>query len=213
MRFFKLFLIPLFSIFFLTGFLEAGYFQQLEEISVFEGDRHGKFEGDLIAILSDGSAWKIHPKDRTMFQDWNIHDVINAEVRTSFYFFKREHKFALYNHNRNESARVMLLQPAQDSPIIIATEVYKAGTKLVPYTWTDGNGFTHTSYYTKDIYEKKLLLSDNTVWVIKDHKKFDHIVLGQQVYMGINRHKIGFSFFLISGTEREAKWAWVHPVI
>lgn len=209
MGFCKLLLLPLLSFFFLTSFLEADYLQELQECYVFEGDRHGDFQGDFIAVLSDGSAWKIHPGDREMFLRWNLNDVVHAEVRTTFYFFKREHKFALYNHYTNESARVMLLQHAEDSPIIIETQVYKTGTKIIPITWQDANGNVYITYHYRDIYEKKLYLSDNTVWILQDSKKFDHFNPGRTVYLGVHRHKDGFSYFLITGTEREAKWSWV----
>src|ERR1700722_14637798 len=56
----------------------------LISVYTFEGDSHGDFQGDLAVLLSDGSAWKVHPDDRDKISNWNIGDSMHISLRTSF---------------------------------------------------------------------------------------------------------------------------------
>ena len=91
-----------------------------EAVEVFEGDRHNEFAGNFIAVLNDASRWKVHPMDEEKFRQWTIDDVVHIRLRTSKYWFKREHKFELYNHMKKESVRAMLINyPTQ--PLFVQT--------------------------------------------------------------------------------------------
>ncbi len=158
-------------------------------LSSFIGDKHGDFKGDPVAVLSDGSAWKIHPKDSEKFSKWLANEILRPEARTSFYLLKREHKFRLYNHMRNESVRAMLAQYPTYPLMVIESETYNAGRP-----------------------EKRVVLNDGTVWRIR--KNFNHFNIGTTVHLGCNYEttRDGMElhrFFLISGIEREAVFEFV----
>lgn len=182
----------------------------LEGVAVFEGDRHGDFKNDFVAILTDGSAWKVHPKDRDNFAQWNANDIVHIAVRDTFYWFKREHKFELHNHTNNQTVRVMLLQYPREYFMIVQAEAYIADTHLHFYTTTDSNGNTHTHYYQVNDYEKQLVLNDGSIWIIKN--KFGDFTFGNKVYVGVNDTNKGLYYSLISGTQREAVWTWARRV-
>lgn len=179
--------------------------------NVFDGDRHDDFKNDLVAVLSDGSCWKVHPKDTIKFNGWDYNDVVQVRKRTSFYWFKREHKFELFNHFNGESIRVMLVGYPKDSTYIQATETYLAETQIRSYSWVDASGWVHYQYYPVSIYHKLLYLSNGTLWIIMDNSDFSYFNVNDLVYMGFNNDKRGVSPFLISGIAREARWAWAYP--
>ncbi len=139
----------------------------IEDTFFFEGDSHGEFKGDYVAILSDGSCWKVHPGDRYKFSLWNSHDVIRVRKRNTFYWYKREHKFELYNYCNDETVRVMLVKYPFYPIQILATDIYKAETALRTFTWVDSQGWTHYEYYTEDVFHKILYLSNGSAWVIE----------------------------------------------
>lgn len=191
--------------------------QTIEGISFFGGDRHGEFEGDYVALLEDGSAWKIHPEDRDLFSFWEMGDVVRVKVRTSWYWFKREHKFELYNHNRGEAARVMLVKHKTNPLIIDATDSYAKSKGLRPVHTSvlklqeDGSSkvetVTHYVYQEWD-FRKILHLNDGSFWVIKEN--LDDFQLGNTVYVGAQGRPdtIYYDFVLIKGDQREAIWTW-----
>lgn len=190
--------------------------QRLENTYIFYGDRHGEFEGDLVAYLSDSSAWKVHPKHRDIYSRWSRGDYVRIKVRTDFYWFKREHKFSLYNLSNGESVNVMLAQHINNPfPLkIVSTDVYIKG-----YTWTtkkdvqideDGKPYETTSLKKVPILRKVICLSDGSYWVIKEN--FDEFTLGANVYVGAQGHPTKwYDFVLISGIEREASWTYARP--
>ena len=198
------------SFFFVTGAFAVPVnipnMQYLTGAGVFNGDRHGDFRNDYVAILSDGSEWKIHPQDRDMFSNWNINDYVHIRVRTSFYWFKREHKFEMYNHTRNEAARVMIIQYPYYPLIIVNTQTYLTNSELVPITTKDENGNEYTDYYLVNTYEKVIYLNDGSAWIIKND--IDSFNQGNYVYLGVNDARDGMYFFVLTGTEREAAWTW-----
>ncbi len=157
----------------------------------FEGDSYGQFRSNLVATLSDGSSWKIHPLDHDKMRYWKINDTVHVGVRTLFYFFKREHKFELVNHSREETARVMLVD-YPDFPITIIKSI-----EYPKYSFFDGK--------LTLFYRKYLLLSDGTICKILDDCKFKE---GDLVYIGFNISG-DYHNFVITGLEREATWTWV----
>jgi len=179
----------------------------LEAFYPFEGDIKGEFRGDLSVILSDGSAWKTHPDDQEMVAQWHAGDYLSVCARTSFYWFKREHKFRLYNHERDESVKVMLVKH-RDHPLeIIATsDVYIKDVEMIPIFYYDQDGnlqlFWHFIFY----YNKDLYLNDGSKWVIDE--KFGQFLPRTKVYVGANVDESSYSFFLICGRERESTFAW-----
>lgn len=165
---------------------------------VFNGDRHGDFVGNYVIVLNDGSEWKVHPDDTNKFSRWEINDIVHTKVRTSFYWFKREHKFELFNHTRNEAVKVMLvnypIEPMTIRDVRIDTKYYvqehQNGTRTVDI-----------------IYTYNVLLSDRSLWTIKDRgQALNLLKVGRFVYLGLKHKANTYSYFFILGTEREAKW-------
>lgn len=177
-------------------------------LAAFNGDSHGQFTGDPVAILSDGSAWKIHPKDKEKFSRWIGNEIVHVEARTSFYWFKREHKFELRNHMRNESVRAMLVQYPTYPLMIVESHSYIADTKVeyTEYRHDDGSSTTVPTVY--NIHEKRVVLNDGSAWRIREN--FDSFNIGNTVYLGCNSENNRYYFFLVSGIEREAVFEWAH---
>ena len=146
--------------------------QTLELIGDFAGDRHGAFRGDLVAKLSDGSEWKVHPENRDSFSRWCQGDVVRVMARTDWYWFKREHKFSLYNYNTNESVKVMIVAHKlfPESLRIASVDYYYGGYTYVPVTETvtiyhdDGSqeAIESTHWETRLTDQRKVLISFTT---------------------------------------------------
>ena len=181
----------------------------IESVEIFEGDKHGDFKNHLVAILSDGSGWKIHPGDHQKFSRWSPEELIQIRKRTSSYWFKREHKFELYNYSNKETVRVMLVQYPFHPTYITATDTYLVDTIITPYTWMDAFGILHYGYSSTDIYHKVVYLNDGSSWVIKDKNEFSFFNTNDYVYIGFNSSHQGICPFLISGIQREAHWVWI----
>lgn len=185
----------------------------------FDGDRHGDFVGDYVAILQDGSEWKIHPDDQEKFAKWLMNDLVHTEVRTSFYWFKREHKFSLKNHNNGDSVRAMLIRHAA-YPLMIQSisEPFPTKTDVEAIRqsvfWEDENGNIHEDSIIigyQDVpscYKREIILSDGSIWWIKPNCDLCAFSMGQFVLVGYNDKSSGQRPFLLTGTEREAKWDW-----
>ncbi len=194
--------------------------QTLIAVDVFKGDRHGSFEGDDVAVLSDGSAWKIHPTSKEEFSKWEFGDTLRAAVRDDWYWFKREHKFALHNHTRGGFVKAMLIHHKEEPLRVISTETYfKSGRSVfIPivtyHSDNKGNRHSTTSYVQRGSHpqdaRKVLALTDGSLWVIKDN--LDDFCLGTTVYVGAQGVPGKFyDFILISGNEREATWTLARP--
>lgn len=173
--------------------------QTLLGSDIYQGDRHGDFKEDLVAILSDGSAWKIHPDSGKLYLTWKAGDSIHIKARTDHYWFKREHKFLLYNHTRDESVKVMFVQHKTFPLQIIGTESYYKTT--VPIYDKDNRLVSYAPAEPR----KVLYLNDGSVWVIRE--KLDEFQTGMSIYIGAQGRKDAFyDFVLIIGDERDAKW-------
>jgi hypothetical protein len=175
----------------------------------FQGDSHGDFRGDIVAVLSDGSQWKVHPDHPRKFSRWDVGDIIHVEYRTSFYWFKREHKFHLYNHSNGEYVKVMLANYGDESLVVVnASKPCATDSITVPIYSVDSSGNWYVSGYDQVPcgYRSVITLSDGTVWNI--NKKFSNFKYGRKVYVGYNESATAYRPFLISGTEREASWTW-----
>lgn len=182
----------------------------------FEGDRHGDFEGDIIAVLSDGSRWKVHPKNLVDFGSWQPGDPVHVGLRTSFYFFKREHKFYLENLKKDTWVKVMLIKHGNNSQMIVETsDVYPTATYehpiQIPVEYKDayGNVFYHwitVGYETRPCnFVKELYLSDGNMRIITG--RFGNFTVGKVVHIGYDKYDS--ESFLITGTQREAVWCWI----
>lgn len=194
--------------------------QELVGTDQFRGDRHGDFWGDSVAVLSDGSAWKVHPESEETYRTWLPGEVVRVIARTDFYWFKREHKFALYNANRNQFAKVMLVCHKEEPLTIVGIDTYHKGYQAVYNENTyevrenDGSTRTHTehvfSHYVPADFRKILFLSDGSVWVIREN--LSAFQLGMRIYVGAQgRHDAFYDFVLIGGDQREAVWTWARP--
>lgn len=207
----KLLFIQIFSLFCISHAFSSDFpVYTVQMITSFNGDQYGGFENDLVAILNDGSGWKVHPEDRNKFGEWDKNDAILVRKRTSFYWFKREHKFELYNYSNNETVRAMIVQYPTYPLHIVATDIYKAYTDLRSSFWVDSKGTTHYYFYTVDVYYKLVFLNNGTSWVITDSSEFSNFCMNDIVYLGFNTDDECISPFLISGIQREARWAWIY---
>lgn len=194
--------------------------QVLDFKDKFPGDRYGEFIGDDVAILSDGSVWKVHPKAADIFKYWQPGEFVDVGVRTDWYWFKREHKFTLYNHNRKEQVNVMLVRHKEEPLRIVSTDSYFKSTcpvysyQNVDYIDDYGNIKTRTESHLVGFEpcdeRKVLMLNDGSTWVIKDRLR--DFQLGMRVYVGAQGVAGSFyDFVLITGDEREAVWTMARP--
>jgi hypothetical protein len=175
------------------------YLSTLESVEVYAGDEKGKFEGNFVAVLNDGSAWKIHPKDSEKFREWNAGEIIHVQPRTSGYLFKREHKFILVNHNRNQEARVMIVKYPEHSLKIEQCIELDQGHETCPF---------HNDY------TKTLQLTDGSIWNIALHTCqweveypiYSLFQTNTKVYLGVFKDINSFSYFLITGIGKDANW-------
>ncbi len=184
----------------------------LDGVETFEGDRHNQFAGDFVAVLNDDSRWKVHPGDKAKFRKWNFGDEVHVRLRTSHYWFKREHKFDLYNHTLKDSVRVMLVNYPDQALFVQAFQDVEVDRELKTrpakdkygQPLKDSKGDPILEQYWECIYHRDLLLSDGTVWRIKS--VYDAFAEGKFVYVGMNSESDGLFYFLIAGSEREAVW-------
>lgn len=175
----------------------------LESVDTFEGDQHRDFKGDFIAVLNDGSRWKIHPQDSSKFGKWNMGDPLHIACRTSYYYFKREHKAEIVNLANNETVRAMIVQYPTHPLFIAYIEDHESGIPLKMYT--KGDQILRTKYTTRN--NKYLHLSDGTIWEINTYySNYARLYPGKFVYVSFNKDKNGFCYFLISDSEREANF-------
>lgn len=191
--------------------LPSSDLQRLEEVYIFSGDDHGDFSGDLAVVLSDGSAWKIHPDSVKKFRRWGRGEIVHVDVRSSFYWFKREHKFKLYNHQRKESVKAMLVAHIDPPLAIVDTYTYPTDIMLVPHYERDFNGNDYIAYYQEVPinFEKLLYLNDGSIWKIASC--LNSFNTGMKVYRGAADRATSFFYFLISGLQREAVWTSASP--
>lgn len=182
-----------------------------QAVTSFDGDTYGDFAGDYVITLSDGSAWKVHPKDREKFELWRLDDTIQVNARNTFYWFKREHKFELHNLTCDDKARVMLLGYPEEPLVIVDSEVFVMRWMTVGNTYQIAQGIYYTHYDNVPVYGKRLFLNDGSVWEIS--KGFSNFMVGDSVYIGSNDPKDPEYSFLISGRERAAVWIWTRKVI
>lgn len=181
----------------------------IENFYPFQGDKHGDFRGDIVIYLADGSAWKGHPNDQKRLSRWEPGDFVHISLRTSSYWFKREHKFLLNNHSRKETVKVMLVDHGPQ-PLMICSisEIYYTEVELIPvWGWNDNDEYTILYYDEEPIYKQNITLSDGSGWII--HKNFSKFLRGAGAYIGFDEFKN--QFFLIVGQEREAVWSYTDP--
>jgi|GEM_PF-2601042 len=194
--------------------------QTVQGSDVFHGDRHGEFRGDDVAILSDGSGWKVHPDSMARYRMWGLGDIVRIALRTDWYWFSRQHHFLLVNESRGDSVKVMLAQHKTYPLTIVGIDCYYKSQRPVYQTtshnffdsdgkMTTGTSSTFVGYEPCDP-RHVLILSDGSVWVIKD--KFSDFQIGTKVYLGAQGQPGRFyDFVIISGDEREATWTMARP--
>lgn len=209
-NFLSLFIISLFLISQAFGdnsnVVPEGFLRSISSVYLFKGDRHHQFAGNYVAVLNDGSEWKVHPEDSAKYREWNINDIVHPRFRTSSYWFKREHHFKLYNHNRNETVRVMLVRHATVPFQIIDKQTVEVNRRLCQEI--DEKGFPQGNYWTIT-YRTYLYLNDSSIWAVDDLQYFEN---GKFIYIGLDSNSDGFTYFFIAGTEREAVWSKATPI-
>ncbi len=171
--------------------------QQIVGRSIYEGDHHGDFKGDLLVILNDGSSWKIHPKDTKMLAYWEPSDQVHIAYRKSHFHFKREHKFFLRNQAKGEEARVILIEHKEDPlelKIVSIDEAWFKHFELRDYLlandihlWPERsseNSLTMCCHrWSYGTYYAFIILSDGSLWLTLNRNH--GLDLSSQVYVGI----------------------------
>lgn len=192
----------------------------------YSGDKQGDFKNDYVAILSDGSHWKVHPKNKTNVESWLPEDPILVHARQTPHWFKREHNLELHNVRLKESVPVMLIKYPEHSLTVVESTLYVANVNDTP-TFLNLNGKVfktrnwipyskgHEPWYPA--YRIKLLLSDGSSWW--QHAKsasLGEYKVGAPVYISSNKGKVkgrhGTFVFCISGLERQSNWQGVFLV-
>lgn len=177
----------------------------------YEGDRNGDYKNEIVAVLDDGSCWKIHGTREEKFLNWNPGDDIHVGVRSKFYWFKREHKFQLVNHTQDQTVKVMLVNYPKHPLYIVKAETYITHTSTQSFIYFDASGRSHTSFRTVNHYAKRLILSDSSFWNIEE--QMSSFLVGDAVYVGTHvRNKKG-KYFLISGMESTAIHTWAEKIM
>lgn len=179
---------------------------QVVATDLYAGDQNGDFVGDIVAVLDDGSCWKIHPTRVDKFLAWDLDDILHVGVRTDFYWFSRQHEFQLVNHTKNEKIKVMLVNMPTEAPHILTSETYVESSYYTTRTYVDFFGNSYTSLEKVYVYAKRLILTDGTMWRIKSN--FKGFLVGDAIYVGTHMKKKTGSHLLISGKEKHAEWAW-----
>lgn len=195
-----------------SDFISTRPTHYLQTYHDFNGDQHGDFTGDPVIVLEDGSYWKIHPTQTNDFKSWVQTDEVEVQLRTSWYCCKREHKFKLYNRNRDEYIKVMFVGYPTPPLHIDGTDTYLAESYTQAYEVPGLEEGDPSRIRHKQIkkYKKDIRLSDGRVFTVTDPRKFESFRTGAKVYVGANPSShIKDNFFLIHGTEREAIWTWV----
>lgn len=162
----------------------------------YEGDSKGYFVNDPVIVLENGSEWKVHPSQVEQFKNWQTGEVVHAGVRREWYWFKREHKFYLFNHNRNEQIKVMLIK----SPYTVKYVNAPQPTMIIYHSQ---GGMTYTDF------RRNIVLNNDSKWNVDSFEYDDNGFLPDTpAYPGYNESKGYASFFIISGTGQTATWQW-----
>lgn len=192
--------------------LISPYIHKYEANFIYEGDNEGKFKNDFVAVLDDGSQWKIHSKNYEQFSKWNIGDLVHIELQTQteWYLFKK-YDLLLFNHECNESIEVSLLQ----TPLTISLSENPQPTSYID----SGFGKTYQNY------RQNITTSDGQQWEIIDPELKKSFPKDTPVYIGYNVYnslpssilcyvledgKKYVSFFIINGAEQKLNWRWTH---
>jgi hypothetical protein len=193
-----------------VGAIPEFVLRTFDGVEKFEGDRHNQFAGDFLAVLNDGSKWKVHPKDTEKFSHWTFGDAVHIRWRYPNYWFKREHQFELYNHTRKESVRVMIIDyPAKAVAVQGYQDVEVDRYIGKRHIWDkygnavkDSKGDYLYEEYPVVTYQRDLYLTDGTVWRLK--RNWHPYTEGKFVYVAANYEADGFHYYLIAGNQREA---------
>lgn len=212
-------------------------YQEILAITTFQGDRHGDFSGNPLVILQDNSTWKIHPEDMGMFSAWEPGNVVRIGYRTSTYWFKREHKYFMYNVTRKEEARVMLITHQaipQELCVVAKRNISGIGDLLnffIDYNisiWPTRNTVSFTwqgdyRYFNYNHVFCVVSLSDGSLWFLIN--RHSELKSGSKVYIGTQFpprvydkeekfyvNNPDFNFFFILGDQREASTCRAYPL-
>lgn len=172
-----------------------------------------KAKKDFIVDFEDNSSWKIHPDDIAKVSDWQVGDEVHVRIRNSFYWFKRDHKFSIYNHTRDEAAKAMI-QFHRDIPreIIEASDIFCTKGKEVPLYRLNSKGELVIYGYLalETAHRKILMMDDGSQWELKDH--LDDFNEGTTIYVGFHDNNDLKLPFLISGKGKSAVWSTLYPL-
>ena len=179
---------------------------QVVGFRTFAHDNYGDFVGDMVVVLSDGTEWKSHPTQQEMVATWEVGDFVEIDVRDSFYWFKREHKFCLRNKTQARDLKAMLVSYGHyPLEIVYASTPYATSFRFKPVY--DNEGKEIRREFEPTDYCQDLRLNDGSEFRMKS-REFQS---GQRVYRSFHNQK--GKYFLISGLEREAKWTVVDSIL
>ncbi|MFY7842833.1 MAG: hypothetical protein ACOVOR_02325 [Rhabdochlamydiaceae bacterium] len=161
---------------YLTHKYERYYIQEINQLNV-------KIN-DLVAVLSDGSEWRIDREDHEKLCKWEKGDEVHLDFRitTDWYILERKH-FYLFNHKKDELVEVFLLK----TPLSIT---YAQPPNLVSFLYDQyGRKFNFR-------YRQNILLSNQSAWEMDDSPASNTIRANTPAYLGytIQKGKTAFGF-------------------
>lgn len=166
---------------------------------------------EVTVELTDGSIWSIQSSDAVKVTSWQSDELIHAQLRKSFHWFKRGHKFRLYNHARQESAKAMIVNYG-DSPLIVfyAYPPVDAPEENVPIYKFGAEGQPEIARYETLPAGKKavLQLTDGSTVEIRD--RFDKFTTGAEIYVGWDERHGYFGPFIMTGYGKGAVYTPVY---
>lgn len=158
--------------------------------------------------MDDGSAWKIHPEDTKAYRRWLAGDLVQPVARTSFYWFKREHKFRLYNYNSNEGLRAMIVSYPTNPVYIVSFQDIVIGGHWENKQVLINNEWATMREWVND-YKRNLYLSDGHTWTIPYDVSY---TTGRYVLPGRNSEGDRFWYFLGLGLQRDGRYVKAEAV-
>ncbi len=171
---------------------------------IFNGDKHGDFKGGFVIVLNDGSAWKVHPEDQVKFSNWLQGESVFVGIRGTCYWFKREHKYYLYNITRKEFVRAMIVDYSDSSlEVVSVSKPYFSQTLSKGIYDDEGNWLADVPCRVID-----MILSDGSKWIRT--YSYGYLKVRTKVYVTVKLYKHSAQFCLIYEKERESKYMSVY---
>lgn len=183
-------------------------YQKIEETSFYAGDEKGRYLGDFVVTLSDGSKWKICVGQNDIYLSWAYGDIVRVALRRDYLSYFESHPLLLVNETRKNAVKTFLLEHKTEPLTVTGVDFYRKGLSTLPGA-APSLREEPPKRLTSDL-RKVIVLNDGSRWVIKDH--FSELSVGTRVYVGAQGFLDYFyDFVLISGTGPNASAILARP--